>query len=134
MERGKARRPLTTDEIERFKARMLERRDELMAEVRRDLLERLGEKYQDLIETVRDEEDLAQADLQEETVFEVLRARKEELEAISQALWRIEHGEYGRCLRCGDWICIERLEVRPWAAYCKECKEALEGPVKSKTI
>jgi len=59
-----------------------------------------------------------------------LEARKKELEAIGQALWRIEHGEYGRYLECEDWICLERLRVRPWAVYCLPCKESwnvLEG-------
>ncbi len=123
---AKTRRPLTPEEIEGFRREILKKKEELWNEIKKDLIERVGEQYQELIDTVKDEEELAQIDLHEETVLGVLEARKKELEAISQALWRIDHGEYGKCVECGCWICIERLRVRPWAAYCIECKEKLE--------
>ena len=123
---AKTRRPLKPEEVERFRKDILGKREELWNEIKKDLVERVGEEYQDLINTVKDEEELAQIDLQEETVLGVVESRKEELEAIAQALWRIEHGELGKCLECGRWICLERLRVRPWASYCLECKEGLE--------
>jgi DnaK suppressor protein len=123
---AKTRRPLKPEEIESFKREILRQREELWNQVKQDLIERVGEEYQDLINTVKDEEELAQIDLNEETVLGVLEARKNELEAMSQALWRIEHGEFGKCLECGQWICLERLKVRPWAVFCLECKEKME--------
>ncbi len=123
---AKTRRPLTEEEIQEFKNMLIQKREQIWQEIREDLKSRVSEEYYSLINDVNDEEDLAQIDLQEEVVLGVLEARKKELEAINQALWRIEHGEYGRCLECEDWICIERLKVRPWAVYCLECKEKLE--------
>ncbi len=123
---AKTRRPLTKEEIQEFKNMLIQKREQIWQEIREDLKSRVSEEYYSLINDVNDEEDLAQIDLQEEVVLGVLEARKKELEAINQALWRIEHGEYGRCLECEDWICIERLKVRPWAIYCLECKEKLE--------
>ncbi len=122
----KSRRPLTKKEIGEFRKLLLEKREEIWKEIRTELKSRVSEEYHGLINDVNDEQDLAQIDLQEEVVLGVLETRKKELEAISQALWRIEHGEYGRCIECEDWICTERLKVRPWAVYCIPCKERLE--------
>ena len=123
---AKTRRPLKPEEIKDFKDEIVIKKGELWNEIRKDLVERVGPEYQDLIHTVKDEEELSQIDLQEEIVLGVMETRKKELEAISQALWRIDHGEFGTCLKCGRWICLERLRVRPWASYCLECKEQLE--------
>ncbi len=123
---AKTRRPLTKEEVEKFKKMLLEKRDEIWTRIREDLKSRVSEEYHSAINDVKDEEDVAQLDLQEEVILGVMEARKKELEAISQALWRIEHNEYGKCLECKDWICLERLNVRPWAVYCLECKQELE--------
>lgn len=123
---AKTRRSLKPEEIEEFKEQIVRKKGVLWNEIRKDLVERVGLEYQDLINTVKDEVELSQIDLQEEIVLGVLETRKNELEAISQALWRIENGEFGTCLKCGRPICLERLKVRPWASYCLECKEKLE--------
>ncbi len=123
---ARTRRPLTQEEIQGFRQILEKKREEIWEEIRNELKSRVSEEYHSLINDVNDEEDLAQIDLQEEVVLGVMEARKKELEAISQALWRIGHGEYGRCLECQDWICLERLKVRPWAVYCLPCKEELE--------
>jgi len=123
---SKTRRPLKPEEVEHFKKLILEHRERFWNEIKNDLIEKVGEEYQELINTVKDAEELAQIGLQEEIVLGVIDARKKELEAIAQALWRIEQGEYGKCIECGQWICIERLEVRPWASYCIECKQKME--------
>lgn len=44
-----------------------------------------------------------------------------EIASINRALLRIENGTYGECVRCGDAIGRERLEVRPEAALCFSC-------------
>ncbi len=123
---SKTRRPLSREEIKEFKEILLKKKEELWEEIRNDLRNEVSEEYQQLINDVNDEEDLAQFDLQEEIILGILESRKKELEAISQALWRIDHNEYGKCLKCGRWICIERLKVRPQAAFCLECKEEIE--------
>jgi len=48
------------------------------------------------------------------------------LSDIDEALDRIQAGEYGTCIECGDPISIRRLEVRPQARYCIECKTDIE--------
>lgn len=43
------------------------------------------------------------------------------LGGLSEALRRMERGDYGRCAECGDPIPYERLEIFPEAATCVGC-------------
>lgn len=55
-----------------------------------------------------------------------LRTRDRErklIRKIDEALSRIETDEYGYCVTCGDEIGIRRLEARPIATQCIDCKE-----------
>jgi len=49
--------------------------------------------------------------------------RQQELRRIQTALRRIENGEYGICLSCGEEIARGRLAVDPAATYCVRCAE-----------
>ena len=48
------------------------------------------------------------------------------LKAIEAALERIEHGEYGQCMECGEIISEKRLEAVPAAELCISCKDKKE--------
>ena len=48
------------------------------------------------------------------------------LDEIDHALRKFEAGTYGRCDECGKEIPYERLEVRPQATLCIECKSKVE--------
>ena len=48
------------------------------------------------------------------------------LKAIEAALERIEHGEYGQCMECGELISEKRLEAVPAAELCISCKDKKE--------
>ena len=52
---------------------------------------------------------------------DVERRRKIELQRIDAALARIEAGDYGFCVRCGDAIPLARLEFDPAVATCVDC-------------
>jgi DnaK suppressor protein len=45
------------------------------------------------------------------------------LQAIEEALWRIEKGTYGDCRDCGEPIAEARLNAIPWTRVCIVCKE-----------
>jgi DnaK suppressor protein len=45
------------------------------------------------------------------------------LQAIEEALQRIEHGTYGICRDCGEPIAAARLKAIPWTRVCITCKE-----------
>jgi DnaK suppressor protein len=45
------------------------------------------------------------------------------LQAIEEALGRIENGTYGVCRDCGEPIAPARLNAIPWTRVCITCKE-----------
>jgi DnaK suppressor protein len=45
------------------------------------------------------------------------------LQAIEEALYRIEKGTYGVCRDCGQPIADARLNAIPWTRVCITCKE-----------
>jgi DnaK suppressor protein len=45
------------------------------------------------------------------------------LQAIEEALYRMEKGVYGICRDCGDPIAPARLEAIPWTRVCITCKQ-----------
>jgi DnaK suppressor protein len=45
------------------------------------------------------------------------------LQAIEEALWRMEKGTYGICRDCGEPIAPARLNAIPWTRVCITCKE-----------
>lgn len=52
--------------------------------------------------------------------------RVADLQKIDAALKRVEEGEYGYCLNCGEAIAPQRLEINLAAALCVKCASALE--------
>jgi DnaK suppressor protein len=46
----------------------------------------------------------------------------QQLVLVDEALRRIDAGTFGRCVRCGRPIAVERLEALPWAARCIDCQ------------
>jgi DnaK suppressor protein len=69
---------------------------------------------------------------QEENIARLLTRlddrEREELEAIDQALARIETADYGRCTLCGKLISEGRLLALPIATTCVECAQGRERP------
>lgn len=43
------------------------------------------------------------------------------LAEVRSALTRLASGSYGTCLGCMSPIPMERLELRPWTAFCVRC-------------
>jgi DnaK suppressor protein len=47
--------------------------------------------------------------------------RAAELRRIDAALQRLEEGEYGYCVECGEAVDPKRLEIDPAAPRCRDC-------------
>jgi DnaK suppressor protein len=45
---------------------------------------------------------------------------------IHSALERLDAGDFGICLDCGEPISQRRLAVLPWALLCRDCQEAAD--------
>ena len=55
------------------------------------------------------------------------RRRHAERGRIATALKRIDDGEYGYCLSCGDMIPVPRLKIDPAATQCVGCAASSEA-------
>lgn len=58
---------------------------------------------------------------------EAMHRHKLALSNIAEALERIESGDYGYCMVCGDEIAVGRLEINPAGPQCVNCAQALES-------
>ena len=104
-------------------------RKQLLAQ-RRDLFRQAAQSEEELHWFESDIESEVEERGQEESMVRLLdrldgRA-KAEIEAIDQALVRIDSGQYGRCKACGKDIPQSRLEALPAAAMCMACAQAEE--------
>jgi len=43
------------------------------------------------------------------------------LKSVSEAVERIDNGNYGECVSCGQDIDEETLAALPWVAFCLRC-------------
>ena len=80
-----------------------------------DHLRAKGETFADPVDRASQEEEFA---------FE-LRTRDRErklINKISTSIEKIKQDDYGWCDSCGDEIGIKRLEARPTATHCIDCK------------
>ena len=108
---------MSNDQINHFKAILGNWRTQLMAEVDSTVghLQHDAEAYADPLDRAA----------QEEGFNLELRTRDRErklIKKIEQALDWIEEGVYGYCEDCGAEIGVRRLEARPTAAKCIDCK------------
>ena len=91
--------------------------------------EDLREEMQKTFEHLKDKgekpaDDLDRASQEEEFAFE-LRTRDRErklINKIASAIELIKQDDYGYCESCGVNIGIKRLEARPTATHCIDCK------------
>jgi len=70
--------------------------------------------------------DIGSDDFIRETELILMGEEGKRLQLIEAALKRIEDGTYGRCMDCGADIPEARLEAKPYAACCVDCKSTRE--------
>lgn len=112
---------MNQDQLEHFRNLLYIWRDELMHEV-----DRTKSHMQNDAVFYPDPADRA---AQEENFNLELRTRDRErklIAKIDEALDRIDQGEYGYCDECDAQIGIRRLEARPTATLCIDCKTFAE--------
>lgn len=69
----------------------------------------------------KDWEELA-VEREEDEVLEGLgTSGQDEIAKIQAALVRMDEGEFGYCVKCGDEIFEARLEVVPHTPFCQKC-------------
>jgi DnaK suppressor protein len=81
----------------------------------------------------KDEVDQANADIEQAIRMQLKSRENHLLRSINEALRRIDEGNYGECVSCGEHIEIKRLQARPTTTLCIACKEE-EEKVKASAI
>jgi DnaK suppressor protein len=106
----------------------------------RELLTRLRKEAQQRIKDLRkdqeqesdsgvaDEMDSASTTEEIETHAGLIARAEEKLRYLDEAFARLDAGKYGRCLKCGGAIPIERLMAIPFASYCVNCQQGSIAP------
>jgi RNA polymerase-binding transcription factor DksA len=86
------------------------------------LAARLGGIAEDLTSAHSKDWEEAAVEHEDDEVLEGLgEAGQAELRQINAALARIEDGTYGECMRCGEEIGPQRLDLLPATPFCKRC-------------
>ncbi|GAB4385453.1 TraR/DksA family transcriptional regulator [Albidovulum sp.] len=69
----------------------------------------------------KDWEEMATEREGDEVLEDLGQNAKTELRMIEAALKRMDEGEYGYCVTCGDRISEERLDLIPATPFCHKC-------------
>ena len=109
-------------DLDKFKKILVEQREQLVGNAKKAVT---GEIHLDP-DDFPDEIDAASSEVN--LAFQGrLRERERGLLAkIEEALQKIEQGVYGECESCGEEIGLKRLEARPVAELCIDCKSEQE--------
>lgn len=113
---------LTKPQLEAFAKLLKEKRDHLIEEAKRTL-------DNDMVvpsEERMDEVDQASSEYMQAFSFRLRGRERFLMGKIDKALRKIDEGEYGLCEECDESISLKRLQARPEAQLCIQCKEAQE--------
>ena len=103
---------------QKFRQRLLEEYQKLIRSINRN---RLAEEEIKL-ENTEDEGDLGIIGQDRKLLVTTLQESDLTwLKSISEAVERIDNGNYGECLSCGQDIDEKILDAFPWVAFCLRC-------------
>lgn len=100
-----------------------------------DILQKGQETIEDMTESGQVYADPADRATAESDRAFTLRLRDRErklIKKIQQAITRIDEGEFGYCVSCGEEISIARLKARPVTTLCIACKSKQEDEEKNR--
>jgi DnaK suppressor protein len=105
-----------------YREKLLDRRESLVGQVQE------AEAYsrQRDAEATQDPADMAANAYTKELLVSMSANDRHLLQLIDEALFRIEDGDFGKCIHCGQPIQEKRLEAVPWARHCLRCQDLNE--------
>jgi DnaK suppressor protein len=109
------------DRVEFFRNLLQERLSALLSEAGSTVTNLTGEK-----ENLADPIDLASMESNRDFHLRIRDRERVLIHKIKEALARLDAGEYGICVACGEEISEKRLLARPVATHCIDCKTELE--------
>ena len=107
----------------------LEHFREILTKWRLELMEEVDRTVHHMQDEATNFPDPADRATQEEEFSIELRTRDRErklIKKIDQTLDRLDQGDFGYCDTCGVEIGLQRLEARPTATQCVDCKSLEE--------
>ena len=110
--------------IEKMKDKLLERKNELIQNLRQE-----NEEFLEILDSQKNPKDIAElaSDDVDITILNTISNHdKLKLQLISSALSRIMNGSYGKCLKSGKLISRERLMALPYALFCIEVQKKID--------
>lgn len=91
-----------------------------------ELKESLARRQAIQIEAAADDMDRTIQAAARDVAILTLDEEHRKLREVEAALARLDHGNFGDCLRCEDPIPERRLNAVPWAAFCIGCQEEVD--------
>src|SRR5258706_14510468 len=117
---------LTTDQTQELKGLITQRRQALIAELRRDAEKVRGESFRELAGPAPDAGDESVASLIADLDQAEWGRDIEELRGLDAARERIGGDNFGVCVDCGGEISFERLRATPAAIRRSDCQTGHE--------
>jgi DnaK suppressor protein len=112
--------------LKNVREKLLEMRRQVMREIDNDLKQGREGAKDDGMDTY----DLASEERDREISFLLSDRERGKLQAIQEALERIEDGSYGMCESCESEIAAGRLEALPFTRLCVSCQSDREKELK----
>lgn len=111
-------------------AKKLKKFKDLILEEKRKSLDELlsgNETYESLKQEAHgDIADIAFQTYEKQSLVSFSQKEKDKLEALNNALKRIEDGSYGKCIDCKEEISEDRLTTIPYTLRCVNCMSKYE--------
>ena len=113
--------------LKNVREKLLEMRRQVLKEISNDLKQgREGAKDEGM-----DTYDLASEERDREISFILTDRERDKLQAIQEALERVDDGSYGICESCESEIAPARLEALPFTRVCVNCQAEREKEAKA---
>lgn len=110
---------MVPEEVETYKVRLRAKEQDLMRSIAR--IEVDGRATSDV--DTQDPLDKANGSFAKEYFFQQSDADRAILGLVQGALARVQAGEFGTCVECGQAVEPKRLEAVPWALHCIGCQK-----------
>ena len=107
------------EKLDKFRQLLNQRLEELLTEAGVSELVKPNENLPDSI-------DLATEESNRDFRIRMKDRERKLIMKIRKAIGRMDDGEYGECVVCGEPIGERRLEIRPVTTHCIDCKTEAE--------
>jgi len=105
----------------KFKAQLEEMKSKIMTDVEQTLSDMTIQNG-----NIPDPNDRATVESDRNFELRIRDRERKLMDKVEEALGRIDDGSYGICDGCGEEIAEKRLEARPVAKFCIDCKTKQE--------